>query len=120
MDRRIAVVHETGSVNELTIENVTLNEDVFVQAGDIVKGGKQDRVLSVDLILAASSDSVPISAFCVEQSRWQARGSESADHFTITEMVATYSLKQAIKDIATQTGVCGVRSNLHKTASRQV
>ena len=105
VDRRVAIVHETGSVNELMIQNVTLNEDIFVQAGDIVKGGKQDRVLSVDLILAAGSDSVPISAFCVEQSRWQARGSESADHFTITEMVATYSLKQAIKDIATQTGV---------------
>ena len=105
VDRQVAVVHETGNVNELAIENASLDEDVFVQAGDIVKGGKQDRVLSVDLILPAGSGSVPISAFCVEQSRWQPRGYESADHFSITEMVATYSLKQAIKDIATQTGV---------------
>lgn len=48
---------------------------------------------------------VPISAFCVEQSRWQARGTESADHFTLTEMVSTYSVRQAIKDVATQAGV---------------
>lgn len=70
-----------------------------------MKGGRQDRVLSVDLILPAKSGPVPISAFCVEQSRWQARGGESADHFTMTEMVANYSLKQVIKDVATQTGV---------------
>ena len=34
---------ETGQVNELQIEN-TGGEAVFIQAGDIVKGGKQDRV----------------------------------------------------------------------------
>ena len=36
-------VDETGSVNELTVENLG-SEEVFVQAGDIVKGGRQDRV----------------------------------------------------------------------------
>lgn len=105
MARQIVVVHETGYVNELAVENVSATEEVFVQAGDLVKGGSQDRVLSVDLILPAKSGLVPISAFCVEQSRWQARGGESADHFTMTEMVANYSLKQVIKDVATQTGV---------------
>jgi hypothetical protein len=43
-------VRETGSVNELTMENVG-DDEIFVQAGDIVKGGRQDRVLSVDLLL---------------------------------------------------------------------
>jgi hypothetical protein len=105
MERQIAIVHETSNVNELAIENVSATEEVFVQAGDIVKGGRQDRVLSVDLVLPAKSGVVPIPAFCVEQSRWQARGGESADHFSMTEMVANYSLKQAIKDVATQAGV---------------
>src|SRR5258708_4910382 len=35
------VVHETKNVNELAIENVSASEEVFVQAGDIVKGGQQ-------------------------------------------------------------------------------
>src|ERR1044072_4944178 len=39
-------VHETGTVSELQIENLGTDE-VFIQAGDIVKGGQQDRVLSV-------------------------------------------------------------------------
>ncbi|HEX5885066.1 MAG TPA: DUF6569 family protein [Pyrinomonadaceae bacterium] len=105
MDRQIVTVHETNHVNELAIENVSATEDVFVQAGDIVKGGRQDRVLAVDMILPAKSGRVPISAFCVEQSRWSARGGESVDHFTLTEMVANYSLRQVIKDVATQAGV---------------
>lgn len=114
MQREIVIVHETNDVNELAIENVSATEDVFVQAGDIVKGGRQDRVLSVDLILPAKSGVVPISAFCVEQSRWQARGGESVDQFSMTEMVANYSLKQAIKDVATQVGVWDEVNSAHE------
>jgi hypothetical protein len=74
-------VRETGSVNELTVENVG-NDEVFVQAGDIVKGGRQDRVLSVDLLLPPRSGVVPIAAFCVEHGRWTARGNEDAQQFS--------------------------------------
>ena len=38
--KRTVRVDETGSVNELTVENLG-SEEVFVQAGDIVKGGRQ-------------------------------------------------------------------------------
>jgi len=105
MDRGTVIVHETNHVNELSIENLSADDTVFVQAGDIVKGGRQDRVLSVDFILPPHVGSVPISAFCVEQSRWYARGYESADQFTLTEMAANYSLRQAVVDVATQAGV---------------
>ena len=74
-------VRETGSVNELTVENVG-NDEVFVQAGDIVKGGRQDRVLSVDLLLPPRSGEVPIAAFCVEHGRWTARGNEDGRQFS--------------------------------------
>jgi len=74
-------VRETGSVNELTVEN-TGDDEVFVQAGDIVKGGQQDRVLSVDLLLPPHSRRVPIAAFCVESGRWSARGGEDAQQFS--------------------------------------
>ena len=73
-------VRETGSVNQLTVENIG-NDEVFVQAGDIVKGGRQDRVLSVDLLLPPHSGQVPIAAFCVEHGRWMARGNEDATQF---------------------------------------
>lgn len=77
-------VHETKKVNELEIEN-TGGEAVFVQAGDIVKGGAQDRVLTVSLLLSAHSGRVPIGAFCVEQGRWAARGKEQVGRFSSSE-----------------------------------
>lgn len=77
-------VHETGHVNELTIEN-TGAEEVFVQAGDIVKGGQQDRVLTVSFIVPPKSGKVPIGAFCVEQGRWSARGMEDVRKFASAE-----------------------------------
>lgn len=105
MARNIVIVHEINDVVELEIENVSPNEEVFVEAGDIVRGGRQDRVLSVDLILPPKSGRIPISVFCVEQARWQPREFGSGNQFTLTEMAATYSLRQAIKDAATQLGV---------------
>ena len=74
-------IHETGSVNALTVEN-SGKDEVYVQAGDIVKGGQQDRVLSVDLLLPPHSGEVPIAAFCVEHGRWTARGSEDVRQFS--------------------------------------
>jgi hypothetical protein len=74
-------VRETGSVNELTVEN-TGKDEVYVQAGDIVKGGQQDRVLSVDLLLPPRSGEVSIAAFCVEHGRWTARGNEDVRQFS--------------------------------------
>lgn len=74
-------VDETGTVNELTLENLGA-EEVFVQAGDIVKGGRQDRVLSVDLLLPPRSGRVSIAAFCVEHGRWFGRADEDAASFS--------------------------------------
>jgi hypothetical protein len=76
-----AQVHETGHVNQLDVEN-TGNAEVFIQSGDIVKGGQQDRVLTVSLIIPPHSGRVPIASFCVEQGRWSARGREDARRFT--------------------------------------
>ena len=67
-------VHETSQVQELVIENLTADTDIYVQAGDIVQGGKQDRVISVDLMVSAGSGHLPLASFCVEQGRWSARG----------------------------------------------
>jgi hypothetical protein len=73
-------VDETSKVNELSLENLG-DEEVFIQAGDIVKGGKQDRVIGVSLLVPRKSGKIPISSFCVEQGRWTARGSEDASRF---------------------------------------
>jgi len=74
-------VYETGNVNELAIENRGA-EAVFVQAGDIVKGGQQDRSLTVSLLLPPHSGRIPIASFCVEPNRWSQRGHEDVHYFS--------------------------------------
>ena len=90
-------VIETGEVNELKIEN-TGAEEVFIQSADIVKGGKQDRVLTVSFILPAHSGQVPIASFCVERGRWTARGTEDASTFaSAAEALPSREAKLAMK-----------------------
>jgi hypothetical protein len=79
--KKTAEVREIGQVNELMIENKG-GEEIFIQAGDIVKGGQQDRVLSVSLLLKPHSGPLSIASFCVEQGRWAARGSEDVAKFS--------------------------------------
>jgi len=73
MKQKKVIVHETGNVGKLAVENLSATEAVYIQAGDIVKGGKQDRTLSVDLIVPPKSGKLPVSSFCVEAGRWNAR-----------------------------------------------
>jgi hypothetical protein len=80
LEKRLVRVMETSNVNQLQVENLG-NDAVFIQSGDIVKGGKQDRVLSVDLILPPRSGKVAIASFCVEQGRWSSRGKEDVATF---------------------------------------
>ena len=109
-------VHETGNVSELQIENLGTDE-VFIQAGDIVKGGQQDRVLSVSLVLPPKSGRLPIASFCVEQGRWSARGKEDVKTFaTATASVPSREAKLAIRAPAAPIGPFS--SGQDRTAAR--
>jgi hypothetical protein len=97
LEQKQVVVYETKDVNELAIENLS-TEDVYVQSGDIVKGGQQDRMLAVDLIVSPKSGKMPIAAFCVEHGRWSRRGNEQTSVFTSSaDVAATKDLKLAAK-----------------------
>jgi hypothetical protein len=92
---RKVIVRETGNVSSLTVENLS-DQEVYVQAGEIVKGGRQDRVLSSDLVLPPKSGKVEIGSFCVEHGRWTKRGAEEADRFASSEAyLAHKDLKMA-------------------------
>jgi hypothetical protein len=90
------IVHETGDVNSLAIENQS-DQAVYVQSGDIVKGGRQDRTLGADMVLAPHSKRIPIASFCVEHGRWTGRGGGQSDALfqSSTAAVAGPKLKLA-------------------------
>lgn len=96
LGRGAVALRETGQVNQLMIEN-TGGEAVFIQAGDIVKGGQQDRVLGVSMLLPPFSGAIALTAFCVEHGRWSQRGGESKLGFASSDAVApTREIKAAI------------------------
>lgn len=88
-------VHETSDVNRLEIENIG-DRPVFVMAGEIVKGGKQDRVFQNAMLLPPRSGRIRAAAFCVEAGRWEKRGDESHEKFSLSsESLVTKELKRA-------------------------
>jgi len=83
-----AVVNETGEVNTLTVQNNSDDYELFIQEGDMIKGGKQDRVFAVDMLVPPKSGVIPFPAHCVEAGRWTARGSESTAQFSKSDNFA--------------------------------
>jgi hypothetical protein len=81
LERELAVVHETSNVNMLSVENLSPEYELFIQSGDIVKGGKQDRMAATDMLLPPKSGVVALPAHCVERGRWTNRGGENAERF---------------------------------------
>lgn len=111
-------VHETGSVNELAIEN-TSDQEVFIQSGDIVKGGQQDRTLTVSMIVPPKSGRVPLAAFCVEQGRWAQRGGENVTAFSSSEkMLPSKDGKWALRDMVK--GLIGAGGQSADTSDKQM
>jgi hypothetical protein len=58
-------------VNELMIEN-TSERPLFLQEGDRIQGGKQDRIIYASHVVSPHSGRMPVASFCVEASRWTA------------------------------------------------
>jgi ARG/rhodanese/phosphatase superfamily protein len=58
-----------AEVNRLVLVNNS-KHPLILLAGEVVTGGKQDRVVGRDRIVPAESDPVDLSVFCVEHGRW--------------------------------------------------
>jgi hypothetical protein len=67
--RRTPVPRQGAQVNQLVLVNNS-KRPLILLAGEIVTGGKQDRVIGKDRIIPAESDPVDLGVFCVEPGRW--------------------------------------------------
>lgn len=62
----------SGSVNEVIVENRS-SKPLFLLGGEVILGGKQDRILGRDTIVAPRTTS-DVAVFCVEHGRWAGGG----------------------------------------------
>jgi len=58
-----------AEVNRLVLVNNS-DRPLLLLAGEIVTGGKQDRVIGSDRLVPPKSDPIDLSVFCVEPGRW--------------------------------------------------
>jgi hypothetical protein len=74
-----------ATVNELALVNRS-GKKLLLLAGEVIVGGKQDRIVQEDRIIPPVSVPVALNVFCVEHGRWSARnashntGGARADH----------------------------------------
>ncbi len=59
----------SASVNQLVLINRS-RRPLLLLAGELVSGGKQDRVIGKDRIVPAGGPPLPLDVFCVEHGRW--------------------------------------------------
>jgi hypothetical protein len=71
MAKKLVRIHEVsdGEVNSLTLTN-DAKQPLFLLAGEVVLGGKQDRIIGRNTIIPAKT-TLEVPVFCVEHGRWE-------------------------------------------------
>ncbi|MFP4353658.1 MAG: ARPP-1 family domain-containing protein [Phycisphaerae bacterium] len=120
LEQKKLIIHETGNVNELAVENRS-DTPVFIGSGEILRGGKQDRMCQYDYVVKPNSGKVPISSFCVESNRWSARTGDASDKFeTSTNYAPSARLKTAARSAKDQGEVWQEVRRVQQKASESV
>ena len=88
--RALEIVETTrGNVQVVIARNVG-DRPVFLLEGDSIAGAKQNRLLAVDVLVAAHAE-VPVYVGCVEQGRWDA----GARPFAAAKMAVEPQIRRA-------------------------
>lgn len=95
LKRKALVVTELeggAQVNALLLENVS-ERPIFVMAGEILRGAKQDRTMQNDLLIPPKSGKMKVSVFCTEHGRWV----ENSKSFESAEQAVPNSVRRSAK-----------------------
>lgn len=91
-----------GQVPVLIVENRSA-QFVFILSGEILVGGKQNRILREDVLLPPHSGPIDLPAYCVEQGRWV----KNADGFRSDGNLASTKIRVHAQKDAPQESVWG-------------
>jgi hypothetical protein len=107
---------DSAQVNQLVLVNSS-KRPLILLAGEVVTGGKQDRVVGKDRIVPAESDPIDLSVFCVEHGRWVGANGKFDTHASV--MAQPSVRKRAMAD-ADQSKVWEAVSSAKATMSARV
>jgi len=103
-----------AAVNQLVLINRS-KRPLLLLAGELVSGGKQDRIIGKDRIVPVGSEPLPLDVFCVEHGRWSSGSRFSAAktivHPSVREQAAVAKDQNdvwaAVRAGSTSQGVAG-------------
>lgn len=94
-------VQDSGSINRVIMRNVS-GRWVFAMTGEVVVGGKQNRMIRDDVLLPPHSGQVIVPTYCVEKGRWT-----GGAKFSAGRTLSNYALRQQALAGASQAKVWG-------------
>lgn len=108
-----------AEVGTLVIDNLG-KTPIVVLAGTVVKGGKQDRQIGQDFVIAANS-TLAVDAFCVEHGRWSGErdGKNTGGSFAGSGMIAPAKVRIAAQYESDQGKVWSEVAETNKTSDKQ-
>jgi len=78
-----------AQVNELVLVNRG-KRPLLLLAGEVVSGGKQDRIIGKDRIVPVGAEPLPLDVFCVEHGRWTG----GSDRFAAAKTIVKPSVRE--------------------------
>ncbi|MCK4665776.1 hypothetical protein KAU33_03460 [Candidatus Dependentiae bacterium] len=96
----IVEVSEGGTVNTLKATNRS-RRPIYIMAGEIIEGAKQNRTIGIDIIIKPLAKNVKIPVFCVEQGRWTYQEKE----FKSKNQIVTAKVRSAANNDGSQSAV---------------
>jgi hypothetical protein len=101
MKQGLATITERGSASTENVHYLRINnhsdQTIFISSGEVVSGGRQDRIIAQDTLLEPNGRDQYISAMCVEELRW----SDKERKFTY-ENFANPSLRKVLDESKNQ------------------
>src|SRR5712671_3976638 len=103
----------SASVNQLVLLNRS-KQPLLLLAGELVSGGKQDRIIGKDRIVPVGAEPLPLDVFCVEHGRWTGDSSQ----FTASKTIVHPSVREQAAVEQKQTEVWAAVSGGSTAAAR--
>jgi hypothetical protein len=79
----------SAQVNQLVLVNRG-KRPLLLLAGEVVSGGKQDRIIATDRIVPIGGEPLPLDVFCVEHGRWTG----GSDQFSTASMMVHPTVRE--------------------------
>jgi ARG/rhodanese/phosphatase superfamily protein len=111
--RTIPDYNPSASVNQLVLLNRS-KRPLLLLAGELVSGGKQDRIIGKDRIVPVGAEPLPLDVFCVEHGRWTG----SSSQFTASKIIVHPSVREQAAVEQKQTEVWTALSEGSTAAAR--